>query len=75
MNVAYISDNISHKAMASGLSVESQIKTILMAVLAPIIGYLADKFGIGSALIAVSVISLLIYPVVAVGKKGRGNSE
>ncbi|OQX51735.1 MAG: MFS transporter, partial [Candidatus Cloacimonas sp. 4484_209] len=42
MNVAYISDNISHRAMASGLSVESQIKTILMAILAPIIGYLAD---------------------------------
>ena len=68
MNVAYISNNISHKAMASGLSVESQIKTILMAVLAPITGYLADTFGIGIALIIISVVFLIIFPLIKVSK-------
>jgi len=66
MNVAYISDNISYKTMASGLSVESQIKTILMAILAPIIGYLADTFGIGIALILISIVFLATFPLTSV---------
>ena len=68
MNVAYISDNISHKTMASGLSVESQLKTIIMAILSPIIGYMADKFGVGIALVIISVVFSLLLPVVAVSK-------
>ncbi len=50
MNVAFISDQISNKVMASGLSVESQVTTILMAILSPLLGLLADNFGIGIAL-------------------------
>ena len=72
MNVAYISDNISHRAMASGLSVESQIKTILMAILAPIIGYLADTFGVGMAITIAAVLFLIMYPFVSV--QGKTNS-
>lgn len=52
VNITYISEKISHRSMASGLSAESQIKTLLMAILAPLIGFLADRFGIGTALIA-----------------------
>jgi MFS family permease len=51
INITYISEKISHRAMASGLSAESQIKTLLMAILAPAVGFLADRFGIGSAMI------------------------
>ena len=69
MNVGYISDNISHKTMASGLSVESQIKTILMAILAPVIGLLADRFGVGVALIIVAILFLLTFPFISVSKK------
>ncbi len=61
LNVGYISDNIPHRTMASGLSVESQIKTIVAAVVAPIIGYMADMWGVGMALSAVAVIMLLAY--------------
>lgn len=50
MNVSFISDQISSKVMASGLSVESQITTIFMAVIAPLLGALADVIGVGSAL-------------------------
>ena len=69
MNVAYISDNISYKTMASGLSVESQLKTIIMAISAPVIGYLADILGVGLALSVIAVIFLLILPLVAVSDK------
>ena len=52
MNVAFISDQISNKVMASGLSVESQVTTILMAIIAPLLGAIADAFGVGSALVS-----------------------
>ncbi len=66
MNVAYISDQISHKVMASGLSVEAQITTLLVAVFAPILGVLADLFGLGIALIVLGLGTLLSYSLVAV---------
>ncbi|MCD6420732.1 MAG: MFS transporter [Synergistetes bacterium] len=50
LNVAFISDRVSHKTMASGLSVESQLTTVAMAVLSPLIGAAADAFGVGVAL-------------------------
>ncbi len=71
MNVAFISDNIAHETMASGLSVESQLKTIIMAILAPIIGFLADKFSIGYALIIISILFIIIYPFIAVKSKTK----
>ena len=50
MNVAYISDQIESRIMASGLSVEAQLSTIFSALFAPLLGFLADQFGVGSAL-------------------------
>ncbi len=50
MDVAYISDQIDSRIMASGLSVEAQLTTILTAIFAPILGLLADNFGVGIAL-------------------------
>jgi len=61
MNVAFISDRISHKVMASGLSVEAQIVTILVAIFAPVMGALADSFGVGIALICLSLVALSSY--------------
>ncbi len=65
VNITYLSEKISHRAMASGLSAESQIKTILMAILAPALGFLADRFGIGHALIsggaAMGILSIGIW--------------
>jgi len=56
MNVAFISDQISNKVMASGLSVESQVTTILMVVIAPILGAIADAFGVGTALVTFGIL-------------------
>ena len=66
MNVACISDRISHQVMASGLSVEAQITTVLVAIFAPIMGYLADSFGVGIALIGLSLLTLGSYVFVSV---------
>jgi len=53
--VSYISDRIANDVMATGLSAESQLKTVLMAALAPAIGYLVDRFGLGNALIIAGI--------------------
>lgn len=61
MAISYISDLISHKIMATGLSSASQIKAILIAVFSPILGFLADKIGIGNAIISFSILSFVLY--------------
>ncbi len=62
MNMSFISDQISNTVMASGLSVESQFTTILTAIFAPILGALADRFSIGTALmILAGGVLLLIF--------------
>ena len=69
MNVAFISDQISHRVMASGLSVESQFTTILMAVFSPVLGLLADNFSVGTALATFGIGMLLLAPFVNVKDK------
>ena len=59
MNVAFISDQISSQVMASGLSVESQATTLLMAIISPILGALADAWGVGSALACIGGVMLV----------------
>ena len=54
MMVGYLSDVIPRRMMASGLSVESQLKTLIQAGLAPLVGYLADTVGVGFALAIVA---------------------
>jgi len=64
MNIGYISETIPSKVMASGLSAESQLKTLIIAVLAPLMGFLSDNFGIGFGLIFLSVLTLFLFPLI-----------
>lgn len=59
--VTYISDNIPDVSMATGLSVESQMKTFFIIIISPIIGALADNFGISWAFIGISAIMAAGY--------------
>lgn len=61
MSVSFISDQISHRVMASGLSIEAQFTTILAAVFAPILGALADRLGVGLALAVLGLGVLMFY--------------
>ena len=66
MNVGYISEQISHKTMASGLSVESLVKTLTAALLAPPIGWVADSYGVETALAALGVVTMAFYSIAKV---------
>jgi len=61
MNIGYISEQISHRTMASGLSVESLMKTFVAALLAPPIGWVADVYGVGVALAVLGVVIASLY--------------
>jgi MFS family permease len=61
-SLGYISELIESRVMASGLSGESQVKTILVAALAPLMGWLADAFGVAGAMICMGALLLVLLP-------------
>lgn len=69
--VSYISENIKADAMASVLSVESQSTTLLTAVFSIIVGYFADKFSIGTAILISGLILLFFSFFVNVKENQR----
>jgi len=62
--IATVADHFDDKILASVLSVESQLSSILGAILSMVIGFLADRIGAGYALVAASVIVLAFYPMI-----------
>lgn len=64
--IGYLADRMDHCSMASGLSVEAQLRTLIMAGLAPLLGWLADQVGIGAGIFLVSVAVLLVAPLLIV---------
>ena len=71
MNVGYISELISSRVMATGLSGESQLKALFVAVLAPLMGFLADKIGVGGGFIVFAALLVCSFPLIAVGRKSN----
>jgi MFS family permease len=69
--VSCVSEYIDASVMATGLSVESQMKTLTVAVFAPLMGLLADLTDIGVGIIVLSAILLLAFPLVRVRKPQR----
>ncbi len=65
ITLGYLSDLIPEDRMATGLSVESTVRTLFAALLAPLMGFLADRLGVGGALVAVGALTLGLYPWVA----------
>ncbi|MGB2962558.1 MAG: MFS transporter [Anaerolineales bacterium] len=69
INVGIISDQISSQVMASGLSTESQFTTIFSALFSPLMGFLADSFGVGNGIAMMGVGMLALYSLVRVKEK------
>ncbi|MEE4197076.1 MAG: MFS transporter [Bacteroidales bacterium] len=56
IGVAYVSELYQPKILATALSANSQAKSLFAAVLAPVLGYLADRYSVGIALTGVALI-------------------
>lgn len=59
IGIAYISESIDKNILASSLSAESQLSSIMGALYALVIGFLADSFSLGWSLSSVSAFLLL----------------
>jgi len=61
--IGYLSKLIPPRTMATGLSVESQLRTLLTAGLAPVVGLLADRVGVGLGLGIIGLVGLALGPL------------
>jgi len=66
--VSYIGDNIPDVSMATGLSVESQMKTFFIIIISPIMGLLADNFGVAFAFMGISILMAAAYIFAKINK-------
>jgi MFS family permease len=66
MVVSYLSEIIPGKVMASGLSTESQLQTIIIIIYAPFFGFIADLAGLYAAFILTGALFLLLYPFIRI---------
>lgn len=66
MVVGYVRGHIDHRTMATGLSVETQLRTVLTAIFAPLVGLLADRLGVGPAILIFGGVALVAYPLAGV---------
>ncbi len=57
--LGYLSDQIKGSVMATGLSGESQLKTLFVAVFSPLFGIAVDRMGLGIAMALLAGLSLL----------------
>ncbi len=59
VGIAYVSDQMRSDILATALSAESQVETIVTALVALVLGLLADKIGVAPALAVVSLFVVL----------------
>lgn len=74
MGVANIAEKTGKDFLATTLSAESQLHSLITAILAPIIGIVADLAGLGMAILIVSVVLLLLSSVVYLKKNSSESS-
>ena len=72
VGVSYIAGLTNKNILATTLSVESQVKGIFAAILAPLIGFFADKYGVSWGLVIVSLLLLILWPVVRLNLNYEG---
>ena len=70
--ISYFTENLDREILATTLSAESQGKSLFTAVIALATGFLADRFDIGTAILVVSVIMLLTFPLYLIRKEKAG---
>ncbi|HPJ92937.1 MAG TPA: MFS transporter [Deltaproteobacteria bacterium] len=72
MGVSYVSETMRSDILASALSTESQFTTLITAGIALALGFLADCFGIGGALVIISVVMIATTPLYLVRRQVQG---
>ena len=69
--IAYFTENLDKDVLATALSTESQSKSLFTALIAMLLGFLADRFDIGTAILVSSAGMLLTTPIYLIRKRQR----
>ena len=69
IGVAYVSELFNDEVLATALSTNSQTKSLLAALIAPILGFVADKYGVGISLLVIASFLILVSPLYFARKK------
>ena len=64
VGVGYVSEIFPPGILATVLSTESQVRSLFAAILAPVTGFLIDKYGVAAGLVAVSLFLMILTPLV-----------
>jgi len=62
--VGRLAEKIPRDVTATGLSVEAQVRTLWMMACAPVLGWIADRWGVGIAIALVAGLGIMFWPVV-----------
>jgi MFS family permease len=65
----FIADHVPYENLVSVISAQSLLKTLITAVIAFVAGFIADRFGIGTAIMVVSLLLLLLSSGVVLATK------
>lgn len=72
----YVSENVDNSILTSVFSIQSQMKTVMTALIAILFGFAADRVGIAMALIIISTALIFLSLIVSVpGRKSRGGLD
>ncbi len=71
IGVAFVSEHYKDEILATALSANSQAKSLFAAIIAPIIGFIADKYGIGIGLSFIALILLSISILFRLNTKNK----
>jgi len=69
IGVSFVSEQYNDKILATALSLSSQLKSLIAAIIAPAIGYLADIWGVGVSLSIVAGLLIIISPFIILKQK------
>jgi len=75
VTVGFLSEQIDDRIMATGLSVDSQLKTLWVALLSPLIGLISDKLSLGAAIAVTGIIGLILLPIAKLSTGKEENRE
>ncbi len=66
IGVAYVSNLYKDNVLATALSLNSQSKSLISAIIAPLLGFIADKFGVGISLAVIALSIVILSPLFSV---------
>ncbi len=71
IGIGLVADLSEDSSMATTLSLTSQAKSLIAAILAPLLGWMADSYGLGASVALLSILLIMALPIFWLRKKSK----